>query len=98
MKELGKYFRICCHHTHKQWPELIPFIQNWMNKSISSVTGYSPSELLGGEARDEVFKQVIQKLPERPTDEYLPSKILKGIWQNEEQGRCQKGQKKAEEA
>jgi hypothetical protein len=76
MKELGKYFRIYCHQAHKQWPELIPFIQDWMNKSISSVTGYSPIELLGREARDEVFKQIIQKLPERPTDEDVPSKIL----------------------
>jgi hypothetical protein len=77
MKELGKYFRIYCHRTHKQWPELIPHIQRWLNESISQVTGYCPTELLGGEVGNELFKKIIQKLPERPIKENLPNKILK---------------------
>ncbi|PNF14204.1 hypothetical protein B7P43_G12568 [Cryptotermes secundus] len=77
MKELGKYFRIYCSKTHKQWPELVPYIQTWLNESISQATGYSPVELLGGVVRRELFEQIIQKLPDRSRKEDLPNKILK---------------------
>jgi hypothetical protein len=33
MRELGKYFKIYCNQTHKKWPELQPYIENWLNSS-----------------------------------------------------------------
>jgi transposase InsO family protein len=77
MKELGKYFRIYCHQTHKQWPELIPHIQKWLNEPVGQVTGYRPIELLGGKVKDELFKKIIQELPKGgPSNESLPNRIL----------------------
>jgi transposase InsO family protein len=35
MRELGKYFRIYCHETHKKWPELVPYIEDELNSSVS---------------------------------------------------------------
>jgi hypothetical protein len=78
MKELGKYFRIYCHLSHKQWPELIPCIQKWLNEPVNSVTGYRPIELLGGTVQEEIFKNIIKRLPdEESTVESVHNKILK---------------------
>jgi hypothetical protein len=78
MKELGKYFRIYCHQSHKQWPELIPYIQKWLNEPINQVTGYRPIELLGGTVKEEIFKNIIQGLPDGDSSaERLPDKIFK---------------------
>jgi hypothetical protein len=78
MKELGKYFRIYCHQSNKQWPELVPYIQKWLNEPINSVTGFRPIELLGGTVKEEIFKSIIQGLPDGDSPaERLPDKILK---------------------
>jgi transposase InsO family protein len=37
MRELGKYFKIYCHKTHKKWPELVPYIENWLNSSVANL-------------------------------------------------------------
>jgi hypothetical protein len=42
MRELSKYFKIYCHTAQKQWPELVPYISEWLNPSASGTTGYSP--------------------------------------------------------
>jgi transposase InsO family protein len=31
MRELGRYFKIYCRKTNKKWPELVPYMQNWLN-------------------------------------------------------------------
>jgi transposase InsO family protein len=72
MRELGKYFRIYCNETHKKRPELIPYIEKWMNSSVNSATGYTPIELLGGDNKLKLFETF--KLPE---EEDLPTKLLK---------------------
>jgi transposase InsO family protein len=76
MKELGKYFKIYCHTTHKKWPQLIPYIQKWFNESVNQVTGYRPVELLG-EVENELFKELAIRLPERSAQADLANKILK---------------------
>jgi hypothetical protein len=78
MRELGKYFRIYCHETHKKWPELVPHIENWLNSSVSQSTGYSPVELLYGNAKPDIFRRILKKHDDQlPTEEALTDKILK---------------------
>jgi hypothetical protein len=71
MCELGKYFRIYCHETHKKWPELVPFIENWLNSSVSEFTGYAPIELISQSPRPDIFRKVLEK------EEAFADKILK---------------------
>jgi transposase InsO family protein len=48
MRELEKYFRIYCNTTHKKWQELVPYIEECLNSSVSETTEYAPTEFLGG--------------------------------------------------
>jgi hypothetical protein len=73
MKELGKFFRIYCCQTQKKWPEFVSHIQDWLNQSVSQTTGYKPIEGTEG----EIFREIIKKLPNKPPEEDLPTKILK---------------------
>jgi hypothetical protein len=78
MRELGKYFRIYCNMTHKKWPELVPYITKWLNLSASSSTGYSPMELMYGEPKTDLFREMLKKnQDEQPTEETLETKVLK---------------------
>jgi hypothetical protein len=72
MRELGKYFKIYCHKTHKKWPELVPYIENWLNSSVNESTGYAPMELLSGDPR--LLKKEADQLPK---EEVLADKLLK---------------------
>jgi len=42
--ELSKFFRIYCHDNHTKWAELLPHIEEWLNKIVKE--GYSPTELM----------------------------------------------------
>ncbi|PNF28428.1 hypothetical protein B7P43_G15944 [Cryptotermes secundus] len=78
MRELGKYFRIYCHETHRKWPELVPYIENWLNSSVSQSTGYSPVELLYGNSRPDIFRKILKKSADQlPQEDILSDKILK---------------------
>ena len=61
MRELSKFCRIYCNENHRKWAELLPHIENWMNNSVCSSTGYTPRELMYGNERQNVFKQAVQK-------------------------------------
>jgi hypothetical protein len=78
MRELGKYFKIYCHETHKKWPELVPYIEDWLNSSVSESTGYAPIELLSGQPRPDIFRKLLRKeVDQIPKEETLADKILK---------------------
>jgi hypothetical protein len=78
MRELGKYFRIYCHTTHKKWPELVPYIQDWLNSSVSESTGYAPIELLDGKPKPDIFRQLLTREADQlPKEEALADKLLK---------------------
>jgi hypothetical protein len=89
MRELGKYFRIFCEKTHKKWPELVPYIQNWLNSSVIDTTGYAPVELLGGNPRPDIFHSLLKKNPDQTLpEETLAEKIIQGrtwTWNFEEE-------------
>jgi transposase InsO family protein len=78
MRELGKYFRIYCHTTHKKWPELVPYIEGWLNSSVSESTGYAPIELLDGKPRPDIFSKILKKAAgQLPVEDTLAEKLLK---------------------
>jgi hypothetical protein len=64
MRELSKFFRIYCHNNHKRWAELIPHIEEWLNKTVASSTGYSPVELMFGDKRPGIFEKLLPQLKE----------------------------------
>jgi hypothetical protein len=77
MRELGKYFKIYCHETHRKWPELVPFIENWLNSSVSESTGYTPVELLYSNPKPDVFCKILKKNADQlPREDSLSDKIL----------------------
>jgi hypothetical protein len=78
MTEIGKFRRIHCHEAHKKWPALLPHIERWLNGTISDSTGYSRTELMCGEDRPDLFKDILEKAPENkiPT-ETIQNKIAK---------------------
>jgi hypothetical protein len=49
---------------------------------------------LGGEVRDGLFKEIIQKLPERPNKENLPNKILKAYAKLKDRAEVRKAKRK----
>ena len=61
MRELSKFCRIYCNQNHRKWVELLPHIQNWMNKSVCSSTGYTSNELMYGTKRPNVFRKMVPK-------------------------------------
>jgi hypothetical protein len=78
MRELGKYFRIYCYNTQKKWPELVPYIAEWLNSTVSGTTGYSPIELLSGEPKPDIFRKILRKGPDQvPIEETLADKLLR---------------------
>jgi hypothetical protein len=78
MRELGKYFKIYCHETHKKWPELVPYIEDWLNSSVSGSTGYAPIELLSGKPRPDIFCKLLKEETDQiPKEEALADKLLK---------------------
>jgi hypothetical protein len=78
MCELGKYFKIYCHETHKKWPELVPYIENWLNSSVSEATGYAPIELLRGDPRSDIFHKLLKKEADPlPGEKALADKLLR---------------------
>jgi transposase InsO family protein len=78
MRKLRKYFKIYCHKTHKKWPELVPYIQNWLNSSVSESTGYVPMELLSGDYRPDIFRELLKKEADQiPKEDVLADKLLK---------------------
>ena len=61
MRELSKFCTMQCNENHRKWAELLPHIENWMNKSVCSSTGYSPTELMYGTERPNVFRKMVPK-------------------------------------
>jgi len=62
MREPSKFFRIYCYNNHKKWAELLPRTQGWLNKTVASSTGYSPSELMFGDRKPSIFDKMFSEL------------------------------------
>jgi ribonuclease HI len=77
MKELAKFFRIYCHQHHKNWAELLPQIEQWLNRTVASSTGYAPIELIFGAKKPDIFAEFIPRLEDVLDEEELGTKVLK---------------------
>jgi hypothetical protein len=55
MKEITKFFRIYCNENHKKWAELILHIETWLNNTVASATGFTPTELMFGGNGPNIF-------------------------------------------
>jgi transposase InsO family protein len=62
MRELSKFSRIYCHDNRKQWAELVPHIEGWLNNTVASLTGYSSSELMFGDRKPNMFGNMFPEL------------------------------------
>ena len=62
MKEISKFCRIYCHSNHRNWAELIPHIEIWLNNAVVCATLYTPDELLFGAERNTLFQKCLPKL------------------------------------
>jgi hypothetical protein len=78
MCELSKFCRIYCNENHRTWAALLPHVENWMNNSVCSSTGYTPSELMYGTKRPNVFRKLAPKesWPDKEEEE-IEEKIRK---------------------
>jgi hypothetical protein len=75
---LDKYFKIYCHETHKKWPELVPYIENWLNSTIHQSSGYAPIELLTGYTKPVLFRIILKKEADQiPKEEALADILIK---------------------
>jgi hypothetical protein len=55
-REQLKFFRIYCHNNHKKWAHLLPHIEEWLNKTVVSSTGYFPGALKLGAKKPIIFE------------------------------------------
>ena len=58
---MSKFCRIYCNEYHKKWVEIPPHIENWMNNFVCNSTGCTPSELMYGTERSNVFRKMVPK-------------------------------------
>lgn len=63
MRELGKLFRIYCADQHTKWAKYIKIIQELLNVTTHSSTGYAPHELHYGEEPTDKIKKIINFPP-----------------------------------
>jgi hypothetical protein len=82
MREFSKFFRIYCHENHKKWAELLPSIEDWLNKTVASSTGFSPLELMFGYPKPSLFEKLLPKrelgvVDDNKLDEKLRQALVK---------------------
>lgn len=45
MRELSRVFRTYCNNNHKDWFELVPWVNKWFNNLVHESTGFSPVQV-----------------------------------------------------
>jgi hypothetical protein len=80
MRELSKFFRIYCQENHKKWVELLPSIEEWLNKTIASATGFSPVELMFGCHKQSLFNKLLPETKIKVGNEEEWDTKLKSAW------------------
>jgi hypothetical protein len=58
--ELSEFFSIYCHDNHTKLAELLPHIEEWLNKAVK--TGYSATELMFREKKNGIFDKMLPEL------------------------------------
>jgi hypothetical protein len=62
MRELSNFCRIYCQDNHKNWVEMLPHTEKEINNTFASWTEYTPTELMYGVKRPNVFDNVMRKV------------------------------------
>jgi hypothetical protein len=77
MKELSKFCCIYCHQNHRSWADLLPHIEQWLNKTVASSRGYAPVELIFSAQKPDIFVKFLPELGDSPEKEEMAAKVLK---------------------
>jgi hypothetical protein len=102
MRELSKFCRIYCNENHRKWAELLPHIENWMNNSVCSSTGYTARELMYSTERPNIFKKMLPKESwptqgEEENEENDSQSLLKNEKESDSKGKTsQAGKRRVE--
>jgi carboxylesterase type B len=55
----------------------LPQIEQWLNKTVASSTGYAPVELIFNAQKPDIFAKFLPELGDPPEHEELATKVLK---------------------
>lgn len=66
MNELSKFCPIYCHQNHRSWADLLLQIGQWLNKTVSSSTGYAQVELILHAQKPDTFAKLLPELGDSP--------------------------------
>uniref|UniRef100_A0A6V7LHY6 RNA-directed DNA polymerase n=1 Tax=Bracon brevicornis TaxID=1563983 RepID=A0A6V7LHY6_9HYME len=77
MRELGKFFRIYCSEQHTRWGKHVKHIQELLNVTTHSSTGYTPYELHFGREPDEKIRELIEFPKNMPISHELKLTLAK---------------------
>jgi hypothetical protein len=74
---------------------LIPYIENWLNNTVASATLYTPTELLFGTERNNLFQKCLPKLLKgEMKHEEIQEKIAKAYERMRQQAHKRKNKRK----
>jgi hypothetical protein len=79
MKELGRLCRAYCHHSHPSWANFLQRFEDWLNSSVSTVTGFTPNLVHFGTAHNPI-NQII-KFPQNTVSEETMEDLQKLVRQ-----------------
>lgn len=75
MKELGRLFRTLCHDQHTRWAKLIPKMEELLNVTVHSGTGFIPHELHFGTRPEDAISRAV-KFPAGTVTEHNTKLLL----------------------
>jgi hypothetical protein len=74
------FVRFIAARTIRNWAELLPKIEEWLNTTVSGSTGFTPLELLFEEKKPDLFEAILKKSPENlPKEETIAVKVMKAF-------------------
>lgn len=62
----SKLCRIYSSENHRKWGELLPYIERWLNNTVTSSTSFAPVGLMYNEDRPNLFEQVALNCQRKP--------------------------------
>ena len=62
MRQLLIFCHIFCHDHHIKWAELLPRIEDWINKTFASGTRYTSLGLIYEDKRPNAFRKIMPKV------------------------------------
>ncbi|XP_011697582.1 PREDICTED: uncharacterized protein LOC105455741 [Wasmannia auropunctata] len=97
MRELGRFFRTFCAEQHTKWAKYVKEIENILNLTTHSSTGYIPYEIHYGESPQYKIKQLVDFPPDEKSDSIICVKVKENLIKSaknrrKQQKRCSKVQ------